>query len=352
MILMKANELKQLRFHAKQKFSKANKMFFYSLEQIEQATPEIIAFYRAKRLKCNTIIDACCGIGMDAIALAKHCKKVIAIDKSSDAIDAAKKNALVYGVKNIEFIEADSLSLDFSEFNAELLFADPSRRINGKRVKDFNETMPSTIALINKCLKESINGFCIEVSREFFVEEIPFKCEKEFISIKEELNSISLYFGSVKKASVSAVVLPEEEKISTNRTEILMPKANEKPKKYLFELNDSIVNSRLYFELLEKLKNKAFFFNENFFSSEKKLKSIFFKNSFEVLRCLENKSMHSILMALNELNAGSIVLRGSFSSEKEFNDLKQKIESNLFGSQKIHLFLFKDKAIICKNLRF
>lgn len=342
--------LKELRFLAKRKFSKANKMFFYSRKQLEQATPEIVAFYRAKRLKCNTAIDACCGIGMDAIALAKNCKKVYAIDESIEAIEAAKRNAEAYKVKNIEFIHANVFSLDFSEFNAEIVFADPSRRINGKRVKGFDKTSPSTTALINKCFQEGIKGFCIEASRQFNVEEIPFKCEKEFISLENELNCVSLYFGFLKECNVSAVRLPEEERLSTNRNEILLPKSHALLS-FLFELNECISKSRLYFELLEKLDNKASFFNEGFLTSNSLIESVFFVNSFKVLKQLEKPSIDDLLFALNEFNAAKIVLRGSFENEKKFALLKEKLEPLLYGKEKLHLFLFDNNALICKNIK-
>jgi len=41
------------------------------------ATSSVIAKYRADKLRCNSIIDACSGIGLQTIFFAKTCKKVI-----------------------------------------------------------------------------------------------------------------------------------------------------------------------------------------------------------------------------------------------------------------------------------
>jgi release factor glutamine methyltransferase len=57
------------------------------------------------------ILDIGTGSGCIALALAKHLKKatVIAIDKSRDALDLAKKNAILNGIVNVEFLELDIL---------------------------------------------------------------------------------------------------------------------------------------------------------------------------------------------------------------------------------------------------
>ncbi|PWN50430.1 S-adenosyl-L-methionine-dependent methyltransferase [Violaceomyces palustris] len=71
-------------------------------------TPEAIAARIAKRCSCDTVLDAFCGAGGNAIQLALTCRRVIAIDIDPDKILLARNNARVYGVEaNIEFICGD-----------------------------------------------------------------------------------------------------------------------------------------------------------------------------------------------------------------------------------------------------
>jgi trimethylguanosine synthase len=75
-------------------------------------TPEAIAIHIACRMKCDTIIDAFCGVGGNCIQFAKHCKKVIAIDIDPIRLQCAQHNAELYGVKDkIEFILGDFMDL-------------------------------------------------------------------------------------------------------------------------------------------------------------------------------------------------------------------------------------------------
>lgn len=95
-------------------------------------TPELVANQIAERCRCDTILDALCGVGGNAIAFAKTCQRgtsvsltlsrgnskmtrtspaVIALDISPTRLALARHNAQIYGVADrIEFILADYVS--------------------------------------------------------------------------------------------------------------------------------------------------------------------------------------------------------------------------------------------------
>ncbi|KAG8750879.1 hypothetical protein FRC11_009924 [Ceratobasidium sp. 423] len=75
-------------------------------------TPERIALQIAERCRCDTVIDAFCGVGGNAIAFAQTCERVIALDISPTRLAIARHNAGIYGVADrIEFILGDYVSL-------------------------------------------------------------------------------------------------------------------------------------------------------------------------------------------------------------------------------------------------
>ncbi|KAG5338026.1 Trimethylguanosine synthase [Termitomyces sp. J132] len=74
-------------------------------------TPELVADQIAERCRCDTILDAFCGVGGNAIAFAKTCQRVIALDTSPIRLALARHNAQIYGVADrIEFILADYIA--------------------------------------------------------------------------------------------------------------------------------------------------------------------------------------------------------------------------------------------------
>jgi len=82
------------------------------IESWYSATPELIAANIARKCKCNIIIDAMCGSGGNAIAFAKECDFVIAIDIDANKLKMAKHNATIYGVAHkIQFMVGDFFEL-------------------------------------------------------------------------------------------------------------------------------------------------------------------------------------------------------------------------------------------------
>ena len=87
-------ELLELRQRARVKFAYADRMFF-TPEGLEQSTGETIARYRAGRFPAGVaVLDACCGIGGDALALSRRAP-VLAVDSNPVATACALANARV-----------------------------------------------------------------------------------------------------------------------------------------------------------------------------------------------------------------------------------------------------------------
>jgi trimethylguanosine synthase len=85
-------------------------------------TPEAIATQIAERCRCDVVLDAFCGVGGNAIAFARTCERVIALDTSPTRLALARHNAALHGLSSrIEFVLAD-----FRTFAARILNATSS----------------------------------------------------------------------------------------------------------------------------------------------------------------------------------------------------------------------------------
>lgn len=96
---------------ARIKNDKTKEKLYMNLGDLRFATHEEVAKYRASRLKCNTIIDAGCGIGLQSIAFSKTCKKVIAIEIDERKARYALENFKKLGIKNIELVTGDAIKI-------------------------------------------------------------------------------------------------------------------------------------------------------------------------------------------------------------------------------------------------
>uniref|UniRef100_A0A0C9R6W2 Trimethylguanosine synthase n=1 Tax=Fopius arisanus TaxID=64838 RepID=A0A0C9R6W2_9HYME len=106
-------------------FSKFDQGIKLDRESWFSVTPEKIAAHIADRCQCDTIIDAFCGAGGNAIQFAFKCERVIAIDIDPSKIELAKNNARVYGVEDrIDFIVGDFFHLA-DKLIADVVFLSP-----------------------------------------------------------------------------------------------------------------------------------------------------------------------------------------------------------------------------------
>lgn len=325
------------------KHSQAAKLH-YRDEDLRWATHELAAEYRAQRLKCKTIVDIGCGIGFQSFAFAKTCKKVYAIEIDEEKIKLAKKNMQILGWKNIEFIHGDALSDKVLKQlkDVDIVFCDPERSPE-ERKRNVATIKPSIPELLKKyrALTENI---AIEFPPQ--ITEIPFDCEREYLSINGALNRLTLYFGDLKKCERIAVILPGKEKLCSSEEATL--KETEVLGEYLYEADPAVVKAGLLAELSEKTgaewygKEKAVFF-----TSDKKVNNHFFKNTFKVVdMCAQEE--HEIIAALHKHEAGKVILRMPVDPS-EYWKIRKKMEAKLTGDKTYALLYLGTEAVIIEK---
>ncbi len=336
-------ELAKARIKGKEKHPKADKLFML-LDDLRWATPYEVAEYRAKRLSCNKIADLGCGVGFQSFSFAKHCKSVVAVDIDRRKIEFAKLNAEALGIKNIEFIEGDILSKKVADKlkDADAFFCDPER-------------LPSETARTIKTMRPDIEKLlklypkiCIEFPP--MIKNIPFECEKEYLSLNGELNRLNLYFSELRKCRASAVVLPQGAVIRASVVRNIIAEEQKAPKimDFFYEVDPAVEKAELTAELLLTMKNAYVYEQDNdiYLTSGKLLKNDFVK-AYKVLEVVED-DFDKILEALQRQKAGKVVLRMTVSP-KDYWTERNKYERSLLGDKEVHLFVF-DRAVIAEKL--
>ncbi|WP_329150042.1 class I SAM-dependent methyltransferase [Streptomyces sp. NBC_01456] len=120
----------RLRQRAAAKFGADARLMYFTPNGVEQSTRTTVAAHRAARfaaLGVRTLADLCCGIGGDALALARAGIRVLAVDRDPLACAAARANAEALGLAGlIEVRCADVTEVDTAGYDA--VFVDPARR--------------------------------------------------------------------------------------------------------------------------------------------------------------------------------------------------------------------------------
>ncbi len=163
-------------------------------------TPESIALEQAKRMDCKTIIDGFAGIGGNAIAFARLCEKVYAIENDRNRMMMAKHNAKLYGVdKKIVFIHGDFVR-EIKKIEAEGVFLDPQWGL-GPAYKNLKKFSLSDFEPDGNIIMEAVFGrfgkIALKVPRQFGLQELSrfgsFDVESNVLKEREIFKTV--YFG-------------------------------------------------------------------------------------------------------------------------------------------------------------
>ncbi len=230
-----AMALMDLRERGRRKFRDADRMFF-DRDGLEQASGDVIAEHRAKRYAgCADVVDVCCGIGGDSVALARMAK-LTSVDVRPERVRMARENMSVSGL-TAKFACAD---VRYWCPSGAAFFIDPSRREGGRRVVHLNDYAPSFDEL--PWLRPEL-AVGIKVAPGIDHEELPDGCETEFISVAGECREAILWFGALQSgARVRATLLPSGDSIAHAPVE---PVPCGEISAYLYEPDRAVIRAHL-----------------------------------------------------------------------------------------------------------
>jgi len=208
-VVSAALDLALLRQHARGKFSRADQMYL-TREALEQASSETISRHRAARYPEGAqVVDLCCGIGGDALALAARAE-VLAVDLDPLRLRLAAANADVYGVgERLQTRCADATT--FALAPGTYVWADPARRIDGRRVYSVFAYQPPLDALLPAI--STAPGAGCKLAPGVRYEELDrllgnADYEVEILSVGGEAREAVLWLGELCTARRRATLLP------------------------------------------------------------------------------------------------------------------------------------------------
>jgi SAM-dependent methyltransferase len=190
------------------KFSKADAMWLEPTA-LEQATAEPVARHKAGRFAgADAVVDLCCGIGGDAIALAARCGGVLAVDRDAGMAERTRWNARVYGVGD-RLAAVRGRAEGFPLPGGALVHIDPDRRSRpGPRARSVQEYAPGPAFLSE--LTRTTRGGAIKLgpSSDFEAHFGSQGVEFEVISLGGECKEATAWFGCLASCRRRATVLP------------------------------------------------------------------------------------------------------------------------------------------------
>lgn len=205
-----AVELLELRRRARPKFALADRLFF-TPQGLEQATSDRIAAYRAGRFPVGgALLDACCGIGSDSLALAGQAA-VLAVDADPAAavcVAANRQVALDAGalqsdaVLHVACADVTRLHPGRIYSRCAAAFFDPSRRVPrdgaARRARNGEDYSPPLQWTLEAAI--AFAGAAVKASPGIADEALCAPdAHVEFVSDRGECKEAILWFGTLRR---------------------------------------------------------------------------------------------------------------------------------------------------------
>lgn len=242
---------------------------------LEQASSQDTAEFKAQFFKGEKFIDLTCGFGVDAFFLSQNFEKITLIEQNTELIEVVKHNWEILGRK-ANFI--NQKLEDFFEKNTEkfnLIYLDPARRDNQNRKVFLLEDLSPNLIEIQEKLSEFSDEILIKLSPlidlQHLVSSLHHVSKIWIIAVKNEVKEVLIHIKkTVEEIEVSCINL------QTSDVEFNFKLNNEKhckpefsvPIKCILIPNNSVLKSGAFNLVSEKYGLKKLHQNTHIYTSE------------------------------------------------------------------------------------
>jgi SAM-dependent methyltransferase len=288
----------EMRAKASAKFSRAALMWFDRIG-FEQSTGEEVARHKAQRFS-GTVLDLCCGIGGDAVALAEVAERIVAVDQNPLACLRTAWNAEVHGVGDRIEPRVGGAEEAWAEFGAgvtgagadrPLVHVDPDRRAGtNSRAVRIEDYAPG-LEFMERLFREARGGAVKLSPAANFTGRFP-GTEIEIVSLAGEAKEATVWFGELAgETPYRATVLPSGETIAGHPLDFAAERLTA-PGGWLFDPDPAVVRAGLVDSVAERLGLARLDDEEEYLSGPEGPVNSHFVRSFRVLADLPNNDRH------------------------------------------------------------
>jgi SAM-dependent methyltransferase len=188
------------------KFARAERMWF-DARGLEQATSEAVARHKARRFAAPRVVDLCCGIGGDTLALAAA-TTVLAVDADEGMCRRCRWNARAYDVAGrVDLVRARAERIAVPP--GSLVHVDPDRRSrDGPRAQKVRDYAPGLDFLHDLTSRATGGAIKLGPASDFDAHFAAAGREIELISLDGECKEATVWFGSLATCRRRATRLP------------------------------------------------------------------------------------------------------------------------------------------------
>ena len=264
----------------------AQKKFPYLLKEgivfpphlnLEQASSQATAEFKAKNLNGKSFVDLTSGFGIDAYFLCQNFEEITLVEQNADLLEIVKHNWGILG-KKAEFINENLENfLTQNQQKFDLIYLDPARRDEHKNKKFLLEDLsPNLLEIQNDLLKIS-NQIIIKLSPlidiSYLISTLNNIVEIQIIAVRNEVKELLVIINSTKERPQTTITCINFE---TEDLAFSFDYDDEKsafseysePLQYLYIPNNAVLKSGGFNSVSERFQLNKLHPNTHFYTSD------------------------------------------------------------------------------------
>ena len=245
---------------------------------LEQASSQATAEFKAQSLMGKKFIDLTCGFGIDAYFLSQNFTEVTLVEQNADLLKTVEHNWNILN-KEAKFIN-ENLE-NFLEKNKEkfdLIYLDPARRDENKNKKFLLEDLSPNLLEIQDHLRNISDHIIIKLSPlidiSYLISVVKNCVQIQIIAVRNEVKELLVSINSETEkgqTSISCINLESNETIFSFNylEEKAVVSEYSEPLQYLYIPNNAVLKSGGFHSISKQFNLKKLHPNSHFYTSDK-----------------------------------------------------------------------------------
>ena len=249
---------------------------------LEQASSQATAEFKAQHLKGKSFVDLTCGFGIDAYFLSQNFEEVTLVEQNSELLEIVKHNWKILGRK-VDFINENLENfLKQNQEKFDLIYLDPARRDDQKNKKFLLEDLSPNLLEIQDQLLKISDQIIIKLSPlidiSYLISALKNIEEIQIIAVRNEVKELLVFMHSKKDkehTTISCINLESEEHSFSFNFDDEKSAVSEfsEPLQYLYIPNNAVLKSGGFNSISEKFNLKKLHPNSHFYTSDELLEN-------------------------------------------------------------------------------
>ena len=247
---------------------------------LEQASSQSTAEFKAENLDGKKFLDLTCGFGIDAYFLSRNFEEITLVEKNPELLDVVKHNWKILNKKatfvneNLEhFLAKNSESFD-------VIYLDPARRDSEKNKKFLLEDLSPNLLEIQDQLLEISSQIIIKLSPlidiSYLISVLKNVAKIQIIAVRNEVKELIVFLEKARKGDdveISCINLESDDaefafQFKEEKTAV---SAFSEPQQFLYIPNNAVLKSGAFNLISQFFNGKKLHPNTHFYTSDKRI---------------------------------------------------------------------------------